>query len=114
MSFLTFIGLLIRALWAPVLVTAILVVAVGLVSNWAALSRRHWFLRAVGVAAVVAPTAVIPGHDAVLAFMRQSLVVIVGVRAFVALRVAVPTTVAGNPQRLTKAGADTLSSLFWT
>ena len=95
MPFLQTIANVAQALWVPVLVTAILVVAVGLVSIWAALSRRHWSLRAVGVAAVVAPTAAIPGNDVVLAFLLQSAVVIVGIKALVALQIAVPRTATG-------------------
>lgn len=89
MSFLETIGTAAQALWVPVLVTAILVVTVGLVSIWAALSRRHWFLRAVGVAAVIAPTAAIPGHDVVLVFLLQSLFVIGGIKVFPVVRAAI-------------------------
>jgi len=95
MSFLQSIGTAAQALWFPVTITVIFVEMVGLVSIWAALSRRHWFLRAVGVAAVVAPTAAIPGHDVVLVFMLQSLFVIAGIRVCVALRIAVPKGAVG-------------------
>jgi hypothetical protein len=117
-SFLETMGGIAQALWAPVLLTAILLLAVGLVSIWAALSRRHWFLRALAVAAVVAPTAAIPGHDIVLAFLLQSAFVVVGTGHSSPGGASCP---GQQPERRTKIGAHplhpsaaTLSSLFWT
>jgi hypothetical protein len=76
MSFLDYIAILVQALWVPVLVTAAIFTAVGLVSVWAVLSRRHWFIRAVVVTAVLSATLAIRGHDVVLVFLLQSLVAI--------------------------------------
>ncbi len=76
----------VQALWAPSLVTGTIFAIVGLVSVWAALSRRHWFIRALVVAAVVSIAMTVRGHDAVLAFLLQSIVTIAGIRALRTLR----------------------------
>lgn len=77
---------LVRALWAPSLVTGAIFTLVGLVSVWAALSRRHWFIRALVVAAVLSTTLAIRGHDAVLVFLLQSLVAMAVIGALKAWR----------------------------
>ena len=80
----------VQTLWAPSLGTAAIFTLVGLVSVWAALSRRHWFTRAVVVAAVLSITLAICGHDAALVFLLQSLTAIAGISGLKAWRTRFP------------------------
>lgn len=70
----------VRALWVPSLVTGAIFTLLALVSVWAALSRRHWFARAVVVAAVLS-TLAIRSYDVVLVFLLQSLLAIACISA---------------------------------
>lgn len=81
---------IVRALWAPSLLTGAVFTLVGLVSVWAASSSRHWFLRALVMAAVLSPTLTIGGNDAALVFLLQSMVAIVGIRSLKALHTRFP------------------------
>lgn len=81
---------IVRALWAPSLITLAVFAIVGAVSVWAALSRRHWFTRAVVVAAVLSTALAIRGHDVVLVLLLQSTVAIAGIGALRILRTRPP------------------------
>ena len=76
----------VQTLWVPSLVTAAIFTLVALVSIWAALSRRHWFTRAVVVAVVLSATLAIRGHDVALVFLMQSLTTVAGITALKGLR----------------------------
>jgi hypothetical protein len=100
---------IVRALWAPSLLAGAIFTLVGLVSVWAALSRRHWFIRAVVVAAVLSATLAIRGHDAVLVFLLQSLMAVACISALKIRRTRPPRANASkNAEHDPASGSTTL------
>ena len=65
----------------PVIVLLIVtsVTTVGILSIWAALSPRHWFLRTAVFLAALAPLAFVPAYEPFIAFVVQGAVVACGV-----------------------------------
>jgi len=50
-----------------------------LLAIWAAASRRHWFVRTCGVAAILLVVLVLPAHDLLIKFLIVQLIVVTGV-----------------------------------
>jgi len=58
----------------PIVVCAVLFLAVGVATMWAVCCSRHWFLKTTVVGAALAPALLIPGYDLVLVFAIQATV----------------------------------------
>jgi hypothetical protein len=50
---------------------------VGILSIWAALSRRHWFVRTAVVGGLLGLLAIVPAYDLVLIFLAQAVAIVV-------------------------------------